>query len=218
MRDSFAANPFCTRFFQPGAIPFFFPPPMTLDKLVERIESCYDPRLAIVGPHGSGKSTLVQHLLDHPQFNKSAQVIGHVRFSAGDTSAERWKLTHRALRKSAAEKPSYLLVDGWEQMDRWLQWWVRWRATRRSARILATSHSLPKHFIKIWGTQVDHPVEQHVLEHILREAASGINRETLVASQAWQNSRKKRGQNLRESLFDMYDWYRDEVDVDTQRG
>jgi hypothetical protein len=40
-----------------------------------------------------------------------------------------------------------------------------------------------------------------------------LNLELVIQSEAWSESRARHGQNLRESLFDMYDWYRDQVDV-----
>jgi hypothetical protein len=107
-----------------------------------------------------------------------------------------------------------LVIDGWEQMDTVLQWLTRARAKARGIRILATAHTLPIHFLEIWHTRVDHLVENHVLGHMLREIGE-VRTHKVIQSQAWQLSRKRHGENLRESLFDMYDWYRDQVDVET---
>ena len=54
-------NPFATRFVRPGAIPYRF-----ANGLVGRDRASlrqHDWRGEIVGPHGSGKSTLVQTLI-----------------------------------------------------------------------------------------------------------------------------------------------------------
>ncbi|MEE2640523.1 MAG: hypothetical protein VX768_07855, partial [Planctomycetota bacterium] len=54
-------NPFSTRFVKPGAIPFFFEEPAGAALIVERLvaNGWYGQ---IIGPHGSGKSTLVETL------------------------------------------------------------------------------------------------------------------------------------------------------------
>src|SRR5258707_1037455 len=59
---SAASNPFSTRFVRPGAIPYQFPERVTADSLVEQLRS-QNCRGAIIGPHGTGKSTLLATLI-----------------------------------------------------------------------------------------------------------------------------------------------------------
>jgi len=54
-------------------------------------------------------------------------------------------------------------------------------------------------------------VEQHVLDCLLGGNDPAL-KTALLESQAWKDSREKQKENLRESLFDMYDWWRDTVD------
>lgn len=211
MSDRIATNPFCTRYFQPGSIPFFFHPPMTLDSLVQSISQSSSPRVAIVGPHGSGKSTLLAHITQHPALSASNGSICQIRFQAGESMGYRW----RAIRQ--VPNTRLLVVDGWEQMDSVLQWFTRARAKARGIRILATAHALPVRFTEIWRTRIDTTIEQHVLTYMLRDFGK-VGTTHVTRSQAWQQSRQRHGENLRESLFDMYDWYRDQVDVETTSG
>ncbi len=52
-------NPFATRFTQPGAIPYQFPPDVSLESLATKFFFQHHGRAAIVGPHGSGKTSLL---------------------------------------------------------------------------------------------------------------------------------------------------------------
>lgn len=52
-------NPFATRFTQPGAIPYQFPPDVSLESLATKFFHQHHGRAAIVGPHGSGKTSLL---------------------------------------------------------------------------------------------------------------------------------------------------------------
>jgi hypothetical protein len=211
------SNPFCTRFFQPGSIPFFFPPPASLDALVEKILGEARHRLAIVGPHGSGKSTLLAHLLRNPALAAPACSTRHLLFQSRETHRHRWHASHRALQAFPPGHRRLLAVDGWEQLDPILQWYIRVRAGTRRIAILATAHTLPRGFREIWRTHVDATVEQHVLCHMLKDAPE-LGSTTVTHSEAWHRSRQCHGQNLRESLFDMYDWYRDQVDAPSASG
>jgi hypothetical protein len=207
-----STNPFCTRFFQPGEIPFFFEPPMSLDHLVQNIIRRPPPRAAIVGPHGTGKSTLIQHVLRHTAFQDSGKEVHSITLHSGSHVGSLWQEMCRLLLRCRPGNQSYLIVDGWEQMGTVLQWTVRQLASQRQVPILATSHSLPRYFVQVWCTRVDSPVEEHVLRHMV-PAGGVVQVGKVMNSQAWKTSRQRHGQNLRESLFDMYDWYRDQVDV-----
>lgn len=52
-------NPFATRFTQPGAIPYQFPPAVNSESLATKFFHEHHGRAAIVGPHGSGKTSLL---------------------------------------------------------------------------------------------------------------------------------------------------------------
>lgn len=211
------SNPFCTRFFQPGSIPFFFTPPASLDVLVHTVLGESRNRSAIVGPHGSGKSTLLTQMLKHPALATSNCSIRHLHFQTGETHRHRWRASIRALQSIPKANRRLLAVDGWEQMDPILQWYTRRCAGGRGVAILATAHTLPHGFREVWRTRVDSAVEQHVLCHMLKDSRE-LGPDTVTHSEAWFRSRQRHGQNLRESLFDMYDWYRDQVDARTASG
>lgn len=50
-------NPFSTTFIRPGAIPFLFPNDQTIQDVVRQLAAT-DWWGQIIGPHGTGKSTL----------------------------------------------------------------------------------------------------------------------------------------------------------------
>jgi polynucleotide 5'-kinase involved in rRNA processing len=74
------SNPFATRWTRPGAVPFDFDRRGAVDELVERLAES-DWRGAIVGPHGSGKSTLVAALL--PAIEAAGRTITHIKLHSG---------------------------------------------------------------------------------------------------------------------------------------
>jgi (2Fe-2S) ferredoxin len=58
-------NPFATRFTQPGAIPYHFPTDVSLESLATQFFHQHRGRAAIVGPHGSGKTSLLYAISPH---------------------------------------------------------------------------------------------------------------------------------------------------------
>src|SRR5690349_19179309 len=56
------SNPFSTRWTWPGAVPFLFPVGVTVESLVAKLPASHW-RGQIIGPHGTGKSTLLATLL-----------------------------------------------------------------------------------------------------------------------------------------------------------
>jgi len=56
-------NPFATRYVQPGMVAWFACDTLSLKMLERRFTDELGCRAAIVGPHGTGKSTLLEHLV-----------------------------------------------------------------------------------------------------------------------------------------------------------
>jgi hypothetical protein len=59
------SNPFATRFVRPGKLEWFTGGQLSVAQLAERFRSELNSRATIVGPHGTGKSTLLQYLIPH---------------------------------------------------------------------------------------------------------------------------------------------------------
>lgn len=122
-------NPFSTRFTRPGEIPFVFPSGYSLDAIVTAFDHPA-AQAAIVGPHGSGKSSLLE-TLSH-KWAEVGLVEQRVRLTA---SRKR-----HPLRLGNLDATSLLVVDGFEQLSFWKQQWVRWRCKHKGARLLVTTH------------------------------------------------------------------------------
>lgn len=263
------SNPFATRFFTPGAIPFYFDRvPLvssenqsTLrENSPEHQQAIFDALLAqilgsqfksqgelsdlrnrksiardrsdrpkryscfaIVGPHGTGKSTLLAQLEQALLETYSHRVCQSLFLNT--SSSSRQSLT-RALH--LLNTSSICLIDGFEQLPKWGQTICVWTAKSLQRKLIATSHALPKGFVPLWNTQMSPEIERYVVGQLLGNVCSGEsgedpamrssnfkNRELLdllLESEEWRTSREKHRENLRESLFDMYDWWGNRVD------
>ncbi len=195
-------NPFSTRYIQPGAISYECFEGGNVTRLAERIVSLPSKRGSIIGPHGSGKSTLVASLVSEIGCIKPQYQIHQLRFST-DRSASR--SLHKAVRKWT--RGSIAILDGYEQLKVWSRVMVEWTARFRSVCILATAHQPIRGFETIWETSVNESSSRWVVEKLLQQSGSLDQMRELLQSDDWARSRAKHGQNLRESLFDMYDWW-----------
>lgn len=205
-------NPFSTRFIQPGAIFYEFFDGGTVTELAERFIKLPSKRGIIIGPHGSGKSTLVASLV-----SKLPSIVPHskifsLRFSTDKSAA-------KSLNTSVKEwtPQSIAILDGYEQLRFWSRLRVEWIARARSISILATAHRSVRGFETIWETSVNESSSKWVVEQLLLQSGLPSGANELLQSEAWSHSRAKHGQNLRESLFDMYDWWQSSQSAEANR-
>ncbi|MFG0262899.1 MAG: ATP-binding protein [Novipirellula sp. JB048] len=152
------SNPFCTRIVRPGAIRYRFAadrdPDLVVQGLLKRLRGARYHLL--VGPHGSGKSTLVRELVPHLQrcFSKVREVQLysdrlHAQRPPTPRGPQRWfrramhaRQMHARVvaEQTQAEPGSLLIIDGLEQLSWFAVQAMRWRAVRRGHAVLATSH------------------------------------------------------------------------------
>ena len=184
------SNPFATRWTRPGAVRFDFDGRGTIDRLVERLAEC-DWRGAIVGPHGSGKSTLVAALL--PACEAAGRTATLFRLQGGQR-----QLPETPGKLDGLEGTSLFVIDGYEQLGRLCRWRLARRCRRMGSGLLVTSHrecGLPVLFrTEPKLSIVERLVDQSLPWHDGRIKQTDIDR-------AWQ----RHGPNVREVLFELYD-------------
>lgn len=233
MIDSTTSNPFCSRFLRPGSIPFCFRGTESISQLADRIRAPQAPsaprgkratrgkkaqaalRLSIVGPHGSGKSTLLHQLYQELRGNRQSNCQSDSGLIVLHSTSNKLAALRSILRR--IHRDQWCLIDGYEQIPRWAQFLIIARAKPRRVALCVTAHRLPWMFQTLWETRVDAHVESHVIECLLANVAAKDGGppsviSDLLHSPHWAASRQKHQENLRESLFDMYDWWQATVD------
>jgi hypothetical protein len=181
-------NPFSTRHVRPGAIPYQFPPGDSMDALLSRLEAS-GWWGQIIGPHGTGKSTLVAALL--PALQQRGREPSLVRLH------ER----HRRLPPAVWAAPpanGVLVLDGFEQLPLWVRWRLQRHCRRSGWGLLVTAHR-PLGLPDLHCTEVKPDVARSILAHLLGGQQGLVDESDLFACLA------ARGGNLREALFDLYD-------------
>ena len=153
--NQLVVNPFCTSRIRPGALPFQFAPGCSAAALVDRLAEL-GSRAQIVGPHGSGKSTLIMALIDELA---SRGVHAPVLVQRDRQRSLDWgKLAElaAATRSSAAGRPAaqpsggapatvrrspqaFVVVDGYEQLGRLSRWRLDWFCRRQAAGLVVTT-------------------------------------------------------------------------------
>jgi hypothetical protein len=103
-------NPFCSRRIRPGAVSFLFPPHQNAETLVELLKRNHW-RGEIIGPHGSGKSSLLASLI--PVIERAGQPVVLVELHDGQR-----QLPIRLDADARLQSHAVLIVDGYEQLSR----------------------------------------------------------------------------------------------------
>ncbi len=185
------SNPFVSRRIRPGAIPYFFSDGQDLRGLIEKFHSAADQG-EIVGPHGSGKSTLLAALLN---LLREEREVVHVELHDGER-----RLPIRLEKNAASRIPTTLAVDGYEQLSRWSRFRTMRFCRKAGWGLLVTSHS-PIGLPELFRTETDDATAQKIVTELLREGTVKIPPTVVSESLA-----RRRG-DMREALFDLYDYY-----------
>ncbi|HVX09644.1 MAG TPA: hypothetical protein VHC22_00445 [Pirellulales bacterium] len=187
-----AGNPFSTRRTRPGAMRFRFDHGEDETTVVERLRAL-DWWAQIVGPHGSGKSTLVAAL--RPALAAAGRDVRLVGLHQGDRrlpiSVEEWRRFTPA---------TQLIVDGYEQLGPFARWRVARRCRRQGCGLLVTTHT-DLGFTTLFTTDPCLDLAVALVRQLLPPGDDTIGDTDIEA--AWRAN----GGNLREMLFALYDLF-----------
>jgi hypothetical protein len=209
--DTTADNPFSTRYTRPGAIPFRFPPGSGADQLVAQLRS-QGWRGAIVGPHGSGKSSLVAALV--PAIRRAGKEVLLVELHDGQrrlpvvqekgTGVVSCQGDPAAKGNDQETTPvpfsCVVIVDGYEQLSWWNRLGLRRVCRHRGQGLVVTSHArtaLPL----LFRTATSLDLAQGIVASLL------AGRPELITPEQLARRFESRHGDLRELLFDLYDLY-----------
>ncbi len=185
-------NPFSTRRVRPGAMPFIFPAGQDAETLVDRLRQA-GWWGEIIGRHGSGKSSLLAALT--AAIERAGQRTVLVTLHDGQR-----RLPLDLQHDSRLRPPVVLIVDGYEQLGRWRRPALRRFCRRQGIGLLVTAHeSMGLPLLCQTVATVD------LAEQLVRQLLGGQQSPLTPAEVSQALSR--RGGDLREMLFDLYDLY-----------
>ncbi|QDV70834.1 hypothetical protein Poly24_45670 [Rosistilla carotiformis] len=193
-------NPFSSRCVRPAALRFRFDQTgVDLESLADKLRSQSAVGSAIIGPHGSGKSTLVAHLSGILQDDFTSIQNKTLRIGDPTRGFIRW-----AIRQPAG---SLLIVDGLEQLDSFRLQALLLICRLRRIRCLATAHAPLPGFCELHRTAATIDLAKQLASELLSEDSRRIAAAHDFIDQIWDDL----DGNLRELWFAMYDWYQAEA-------
>ncbi|MAV35110.1 MAG: hypothetical protein CMJ59_06590 [Planctomycetaceae bacterium] len=187
------SNPFSVRWMDPGKVPFVPLPGVRLETLLDQLARNRGWG-QIVGPHGSGKTTLINQL----GYQLASQPLPVVKIVL---DGRRLRGGFAQAIRAAWNTGAQILVDGFEQWPAAARWGLRAVCRRRGCGLLVTAHrdmGLPLLAETKPSLVLTHSIVQKLLE---RYPAGLISREDVRGC-----FRQQRG-NLRETLFALYDLF-----------
>ena len=190
-------NPFSTRFIRPGAIPWLSTD-ASLNSLLLRLCSV-DNRALICGPHGSGKSTILSHLVSTAQ--RQGLNVHYLRISS-------WLDVIGVIRVFATIRPkkSLVAIDSWELLG-FLGWFLCQLADFRGVGVILTVHEVP--WWNRWPVLLHMEADAKTFQQLVHELMTKSSRsENIKFSRAMLHDVLQRNSgNFRESFFELYDHY-----------
>ena len=192
MPISIQHNPFATRYTRPGEIPFQLSGNEDLNTIVDTFrDHCFLSQ--IVGPHGSGKTTLTQTL--EPLLRETFCSVRRVTVR----DAKRIQNDESEFPNPLDTTNRLMIVDGFERLP-----WLHRRLLLKFARcqqmgLLITTHR------RIAGVPILYEVQPtlETLQRLSHELAPGVIIEKNLLATIFETNEG----NIRESLMTLYNWF-----------
>ena len=148
-------------------------------------------RGAIVGPHGTGKTTLVQELIQ--EWQRRGESVQEIRLSASKRAS-----AFRQVQKFVQEAPreAILILDGAEQLN-WWQWRRFVRQSSSHAGLLITTHR-PGRLTTLHETRPPAASLQSLVDQLVTDTHDGWGEDLPVLFE------QHRG-NIRDCLRELYE-------------
>ncbi len=194
------SNPFATRFTRPGAIDYVFPPGQSVESVIATLrENGWWGE--IVGPHGSGKSTLVAALV--PGLEDAARNV--VRYVLTPDGGDRPECLAPAgafavLAKLPLHQDTQLILDGYERISWWWRRRIQVLCRKRGAGLLVTTHQ-PLGLPPLMHTEPTLKLAERIVAQLLPRGDHTVTPADVRAAFAEHDG------NLRETLFALFDVY-----------
>lgn len=190
-------NPFATRWVRPGAIEYRFEGSESIDSLIHQLrQNAW--RGAIIGPHGTGKSTLVQTLLPALVAAGREPVTIQLRDGEMQNSLCANEISQAATR--CQQVGVVVIVDGYEQLNWFARLRLHWQCRRASCGLIVTAHQriwLPT----LWQTQPTAEMVCKLVRSALPNHGNSISSDEIV------NAYNRHRGNVRETFFELYDLF-----------
>ena len=195
MPDIDKTNPFSTRYWTPGTIPYQFGKQNDLERLAEIFLRKRGPT-QIVGPHGSGKSTLLASLgnllRNRDYFVRQVTLTDRQRHLPKDF-----------LLFPSLPNPAVFFLDGYEQLSVRSRLWFWGQILRNPVRwktgIILTSHRPIPWVPVLWKTVSEYDVFQSLVTRLTAETEIHFDEKTLL-----DVFHRAKG-NFRSAFFELYD-------------
>lgn len=189
-------NPFATRNVRPAVISYRFDrSDIDLERLALKFLSESAAASLIIGPHGTGKSTLLQLLIQRLASEFPAIESTVLRNDQPPRGCTRW-----ALRQPVG---TLLIVDGMEQLSPLRRLIFRLACRLRKQRCLATAHAALPGFRELYRTAATIELAKRLASELLVAEPTRIAPANDFIDQIWDDL----DGNLRDLWFAMYDWY-----------
>jgi hypothetical protein len=208
-------NPFSTRFVRPDEMHYRFAseidPETFAQSLLDRFEK--ESALAVIGPHGTGKTTLLHFLmprLEAVRLEANFDAVCHVRLSSSGKP-----IGLVAAARLVAGR-TLVVIDGFEQLPlaSRLAIVARLKCRRGSARLLVTAHRrqwfVPTFYRTCWDMQIVRSLTTEKLAHLPTQSRIAMQRiaDRLADQQLSNRDRAWMAPaNVRDYWFALYDAY-----------
>ena len=182
-------NPFATRFTRPGRLPPLGPHgrPIDATRLLARLAP--GRVVAIIGPHGHGKSTLLAALTRAAAAAEPTVTAVRVR-----APLDSWRPLAAVL---AARRQGFVACDGWERAIPGTAALVRLIAAARGLRVVVTAHG--RAWLPILARCETSP-------GLLAEVVALLpDHGGLITGDDIDDACRRHAGNIREALYDLYD-------------
>ena len=186
-----ASNPFATKFIVPTVMRYRF---ADVSQIADRFLRCPHP-MSIVGPHGTGKSTLVEELCTHLN-NEFCRIVTYV-LHTGDNG--RGLMTSL---KSLSPR-TLVVIDGAEQMALARRWLLVKHCRQRMMKLLVTSHSRLSGFSVLHYTYTSLDQARQLTIDLMRLNPCLTQSAISHVERIWPTLNG----NTRDLWLAMYDWY-----------